>query len=82
MNPPTITLGKYFIKYRQIPYDDRYFIIKYDNIEISKIPFSLFEEEWLMVFPYNIYTMFSENEKRITNFLNKVEIYNEYLDVR
>ena len=82
--PPTMALGKIRLRYRQIPYNNRYIFIDWKNTysvweQIGKICYASFNFNLL---PYEF---FSENymwqiDKFKVEFKNKIKKYDEYLD--
>lgn len=81
MKAPNCKIGKFLIKYRQIKYFDRFFIIEYNKQEIMR-----FSQIWAKQFGLSCILNFmftSGNEdflRLILNFENRVDIYNNYLD--
>ena len=74
MKHPVLRRGKYTIDYIQIPYVDRYFIVKYERVEICHFPKHLWEKEGDRIF------WFLEGRGLPDKFVGKVEEYNKYLD--
>lgn len=81
MKAPNCKIGKFLIKYRQIKYFDRFFIVEYDGQEIMR-----FSQSWISRFSLPVILNFiftSGHEdflKLIGNFENRVSIYDNYLD--
>lgn len=84
MKPPTLKLNNhYWLKYIQILYDDRYYVIMRGNVECCK--FKHTETEFLWIFIKGIYSNLDPLEavdlaKRFNNFKIRVNKKNEYLD--
>jgi len=75
---PSVKLGNFVIKYKQIPYDNRYFFIYYKGILMSKIPSQLIKNgDWMPFFPAAIVLEGAGNMKR---FIKRVQAHNNYLD--
>lgn len=75
--PPTMKIGNYLVKYKQILYEDRYFFIYYDRREIAKIPYHLERHN----FAYRLMDLGRDRRWEVWyKFLERVEKYNEYLD--
>ncbi len=80
MKSPTMKLNGYKVKYKQVPYDERYFFIYYRDKEIAKIPYHLYNIKgipgnWLL----DGYSPKAEYD-HYDRFMDRVEAYNKYLD--
>ena len=80
--PPTVTIGSWKWTYKQVPYEERYFFGSvndgYKYVEVMKIPYYLFEELGMRIFPFS-----GEPQFRIDHFdkfLERVESHNKFLD--
>jgi hypothetical protein len=84
MKPPTIKLNKHYsLKYIQVPYDNRYYIVKRGNIKCCRIKCS--ETEFLDYFIRGVYSCLDPLEvidlaKRYEKFKTRVEKKNKILD--
>lgn len=84
MKPPTIKLNKnYSVKYIQIPYDNRYYVIMRGEVECCKITNT--ETEFLWLFIQGIYSKLEPLEvvdlaRRFEKFQIRVKKKNELLD--
>ena len=75
--PPSMKIDKFQVRYKQVPYDNRYFFVYYDGQEIAKVPYHL--EQYDLV--YKLMDIGRDRRWEIWyNFLGRVERYNEYLD--
>lgn len=74
MRPPTANYGKYKFQYKQVPYDDRYYFVFYEGIEIMKIPSRL-----RFIFDQVIYGTFLY-DSWFDRFSGRVDKYNKWLD--
>jgi hypothetical protein len=87
MKQPTVTIGEYKIKYKQVPYDNRYFFVnfcdKYDkygrSITIMQVPFYLYEKYELKMLPFVQLASWKEQE-RFHRFIDRVQKYNNILN--
>lgn len=80
MRPPQISSGDYTIKYKQVPHDDRYFILLYQKKEFARIPSYLEKKFGRGILPITFGDKFPGWGGRWYNFIEKVEQYNKYLD--
>lgn len=78
--PPTKILGKIRIRYRQIPYVNRYYFVDvkiYDQWkELSKIPSSCWDEQLL---PHCLF-LYGPSASFFEDLAVKVQKYDNYLD--
>ena len=70
-------IDNFQVKYKQVPYDNRYFFVYYDGQEIAKVPHHLERQN----FVYRLIDMGRDRRwETWYNFLERVEKYNKYLD--
>lgn len=82
MKPPECNLCGWNIKYKQIPFDDRYFFLKRKNGKADAvISFSTLEDS-VNVLPKEIHQAFSYGNiyRHWERFMNRVHLYNIFLD--
>jgi len=91
MRPPTIKIGKFRIRYRQVPYVNRFFFVDYQRPDYG-CPCKLVWDKNLMkiqdfrvdkIEPYQIFGFVEspQDRNRLYNFLDKVKEYDKYLDI-
>lgn len=72
-------IGDFICRYKQVPYDNRYFFVYFKGEEIAKIP-QHFERHDL------VYRLMDLNRDRRWEtwykFIERVEKYNSYLDAK
>lgn len=81
MKAPATKLNKWKVIYKQIPYDDRYFFVYYNNILVGKIP-SHFTQIVDKLLPYGLIEEKLECRAAINQwerFIGRVEKYNASL---
>jgi len=77
---PRLTLGVWKLRYIQVPYHDRFFVIEFDNLEVMKIPFWLYQAHKCLVFPLGICIGLQNNPKKFLDFMERVKAHETYLD--
>lgn len=80
MRPPTIKFGDWQIKYKQIPYEDRYFFVFYKKYEVAKISSVVFVDLKWWAFPFGVHTKLHNQEDRIAAFEQRVKEYDDHWD--
>lgn len=77
MRAPWTRYAEYTIKYKQVPYDNRYFFVYYGGYsdEIMRIPYTLIH--LIEAFAGNVYW---NHERSYDRFMYRVGEYNKWLD--
>jgi hypothetical protein len=77
MRAPYTRIDGFTVRYKQIPYDNRYFFVYFDKQEIAKIPRYL--EKYNLI--YRLLDLEANRKWDVWyNFLERVRKYDEYLD--
>jgi len=87
MRAPTIRFGRYRIRYRQVPYVDRYFFVdilrspsgkRWSKDEIRIRGFHRLYD--IAVCKLFWFVVLETDHKRLDDFMEKVKLYDDYLD--
>lgn len=77
MRRPETKIGEFICRYKQVPYDNRYFFVYYEGKEISRIPSQFRHHSFL----YRLMDLGRDKRwETWYNFLERVNRYDEYLD--
>ena len=80
MRHPTFKDGYHKVKYIQVPYLDRFFVLSWNGRETCRISAVNFAHMKDFVTLYYTLGRKDYTKKRFQAFLNKVEKFNKYLD--
>lgn len=77
MRRPEMRMGRFICRYKQIPYDNRYFFVYFEGQEIAKIPRYMERHDLV----YRLMDLGRDRRwETWYKFLERVEKYDKYLD--
>lgn len=85
MKPPSLTVDKMKIVYKQVPYDDRYYFVAIGTytpglVEIAKIPHGHVKLVWALFEAHLSDQLTGAMVSRWDRFQERVDVYNKWLD--